>query len=675
MEPSILSPLVRSRNQTVADLQSALSALSLPSHSAYLREAFIAYSGATPLSVAILAEMVVAADRVRRRPSRQEGGPQGEHQLAYHSFTLHLLKCCAPLVAEACSGHHWLKNWASLSTILESVFELSPADFFGALDLEQGNDAGKKWRHRDYIRLQQVRNLFDLGRHSLQTNHGDRLALVGDRLDAKLCVQQLLQSIGRGEGEDAGHGVSTLPPSEKTAALGSLAADHAMPDLIRYHERCVVDAVVPPKHLSYVQRAAQCAGDIDRVFKWEAQQPHRPRAGKRDSSGELAPASKKGYRQLFGHALVAADHVTGRQSVLLDIFSPECVHALRNLLQMHTNGEMVYGHAVFYRKLADYSGKPGAFWALAPKLIEQLTEQERSHLEHWTPRHWPDGADSPGTECETLVDRFRAGLLAVHDLFGALARLANAAPYSRSHLRELAACPGATELPMTLLFQVMLRLEKVATDPRNPHQFHDAMVLAYLGCAAFNPPRVSFALESEGLWLETDDEDELLTMILGYTTKNPRGTMAAPPPPMELPVELTRFFRPYDALRRSQPTPLRRYLCERDGRALSPEKLRVEMDRAFTMYAADIFPFGLKPHTLRTLVATHLVACFGWEVGLQLAAKALRIHDKTVVRSYVVLDRLPLEVDLRVPPDMATTVATAIAAAIKAEAKASRSTP
>lgn len=507
-------PTPETQTQTVADLQLALSSQCKAHPDAYLVKTFGGLSADTPLTVPVIAQLCQRADDVRRHSAPRPKQPKAAHQVAFHGFIFSMMRICARVVRERCRGYQWLAEWHSLSAILSICCGLESDDFFAALEIERRRSSAKKWNSRSYTALRQVRQLFGLPKETFHPDEHAPITLLGDRKDPALCLAQLIHRLPPGSDKEASRRLDLLVAAEQTSLIGRLAADHRLPDLLRYFLAWRTQATPPPNQLPYTERAAQCDGAIAQIFAWESRQPNRPRQGKKESSGELAPRSKKIYAQVLGHGLVAADHVTEGPATLLDIFREKSIAALQALLEKGNQGEPAYSHAVYYRKLADYSRKGGAVWELAPALLAQLTEPQRQILKSWTPNSWPKGADSPGAECETLVDRVRAALQIVHRPLQVLTARAEAAPFSLGHLRELAACQLARELPLTTLYRALLRLEKAASAPHNPHRYDDALILAYLACSTMSPPRVSFSLQSDGLCLEACEGDNSVDDLL-----------------------------------------------------------------------------------------------------------------------------------------------------------------
>lgn len=77
------------------------------------------------------------------------------------------------------------------------------------------------------------------------------------------------------------------------------------------------------------------------------------------------------------------------------------------------------------------------------------------------------------------------------------------------------------------------------------------------------------------------------------------------------------------------------------GEQVTEYHLRAHQDRLVRRYAPEIFPCGLRPHRLRSIVSTDYSDRFGRRMGALLAADALVDHENTIKRYYVLRDPDP----------------------------------
>lgn len=113
-----------------------------------------------------------------------------------------------------------------------------------------------------------------------------------------------------------------------------------------------------------------------------------------------------------------------------------------------------------------------------------------------------------------------------------------------------------------------------------------------------------------------------------------------------LPPELALYVRDYldyarPLLLGRPPTAQDPLFCNRLGRKLTAQSVGVMFKELVAAFAPELFPMGLNPHALRTLVTTDLVTRYGRKVGGNLAADALIDHASTALKSYLIREPDP----------------------------------
>ncbi len=378
----------------------------------------------------------------------------------------------------------------------------------------------------------------------------------------------------------------------------------------------------------------------------ENSRQHVPRRGRRDSGGRLAPNSRKGYylffRQVLATLQLPADEPDPRRRGLglpatdVSFLDLTCVsflheHYRRQHLRCGRDS-FARGDAMMLGKLIDLCSEDGYIYRHAERLAQTLPAASLARC----PTHWPEGSECPGAPCQNAAAQIRAQCRVIRETVAPWRREATHAAPSSRHLRLLAPLLAQKRYPLEGLLEILHRPHR--RFPRTRAEAFTMMILAILALQCWRPrrPEEFGRLRLEDLVLAGDGR----TLALSHPGKNGHSLRARQQVFRALPPELAQPVRDYLDHARPLIFPGLKsakdlVFCNRRGGELSSQTVGGLLKELVDQFAPDLFPMGLTPHVLRTIVATDLAVRFGEKVGTLLAADALIDHECTTLKSYI----------------------------------------
>ena len=291
----------------------------------------------------------------------------------------------------------------------------------------------------------------------------------------------------------------------------------------------------------------------------------------------------------------------------LALLDPAVIDYLPDFFAARRGGERgTFSDRLTYRRLATLT-KPhsGAVWCHADVLARLMPASVRPA---WLATHWPDGSDSPGAPCRSLVESIRAGCYLAHARYQECAGDCAAQPYARR--THLDAVVDGYAHPLVGVFE-WLRLLVSAPRSRRAKDQHSRNLLAAMFAAC--SLRAAKSEDDCSHWQICARDDG------GYDLCVP-SQGDAEILRVAIPRALGAFVAPYDSWRKTITTPGLPYFLDGNGHPVTRTALDHRARKFSKLLAPDVFPRGVCLRDMPSIVATELALRYGAEQGCALAA-------------------------------------------------------
>lgn len=301
----------------------------------------------------------------------------------------------------------------------------------------------------------------------------------------------------------------------------------------------------------------------------------------------------------------------------LHVLNPEVIDSFLSLAAARSNSRSDHTlcRQLTCGRLARMTGPGGGFRVHAAKLATLAEDVDLT----WLATVWPSGSDLEGRPCKSLRDRIVAQSYLAHRRYRKLAQ--QCVGLSKRQHSSLEQLRRRFEYPLVGVWLLLLRLplvphlEQLVTDDERDA----AMVASFLVANIFRPLSDN---DHEYHHWELKRHSQCFCLLIwepaaaGATPRLRRTVM--------LPPFLNPFFEPWHLLRSALgPTTLPYYLRS-SGAPHNNRSFAYTLRRITKQWAQDIFPRGLAPHNMMTVVATEILKRVGRIEGIPLAAMVCR---------------------------------------------------